>query len=404
MVELNVLFSSDGIQRITGFATVARNTCFHLKDLGFNIYSQDWNMQHGKTELYGIPILAGGKHIENDPRTHHGYRTIRDYINRYDINALIMLGDIDMTWYLIKKKTKCKQFYYLPIDTDYLPTNYVEVIKQMEIPVAMSDFGKQTMINCGADNVEHTIYHGIDPKIFNRDGKRLQDVNIKTNKNESVSNWSDKFVVVNVDTNTPRKRQAELIHAWSIFSKDKDDVLLYMHTDPKTINSGGRGFFNLNEIAYYHNVNPKDKKIFFPDWTQVDKFTDQYLAVVYRSADVFASASTGEGYGLTKHEAMACGVPCITPNYAASVEMVDGRGLLCETAKWKNGDTIKQFDVHSQLRVTADVYDLAEKLQIYYDNRKLLKEHSEKAYKWAQSRTWETETKKWAKLIESCCS
>jgi glycosyltransferase involved in cell wall biosynthesis len=399
---LNVLFSSDGINRNSGFATVARNTCLNLKNMGYNVFSQDWNLQRGKSMHLGIPILPGGKHIDNDRRTHHGFGLLFHHLKENNIDALITLGDIDMNWYMAQKKTKAKKMFYIPVDSDYVPTYLIDNVNKFEIPVAMSNFGKETLNKCGAE-VEHVIYHGIDSLIYNDNSKSFRH-HVKTSATgREIPTWEDKFIAINVDTNTPRKRQAELIQAWSIFAEDKDDVILYIHTDPRTPRSGGYGFFDLYEILRYFGLKDKGK-VFFPDFRNKAMFNDFYLAALYKTADCFVSANTGEGYGLTKHEAMACGTPCIVPKYAASVEMVGGRGLLAECAKWSNGKDLRLMDTTSQTRAIVDVYDLADKIQTYYDDRKLLANHSEKAYNWAHERTWESETKKWANLINEYCS
>lgn len=54
------------------------------------------------------------------------------------------------------------------------------------------------------------------------------------------------------------------------------------------------------------------------------------LAEYYRLADVYATASLHEGFGVPLIEAMACGVPVVASRATAHPEVVGDAGLLCE--------------------------------------------------------------------------
>ena len=53
--------------------------------------------------------------------------------------------------------------------------------------------------------------------------------------------------------------------------------------------------------------------------------TDAQLALRYSACDVTILPTRGEGFGFPIAESMACGVPCITTDYAAGQELVDER-------------------------------------------------------------------------------
>jgi glycosyltransferase involved in cell wall biosynthesis len=54
------------------------------------------------------------------------------------------------------------------------------------------------------------------------------------------------------------------------------------------------------------------------------------LAEYYRLADVYATASLHEGFGVPPIEAMACGVPVVASRATAHPEVIGDAGLLCE--------------------------------------------------------------------------
>lgn len=58
--------------------------------------------------------------------------------------------------------------------------------------------------------------------------------------------------------------------------------------------------------------------------------SDDALAILYRAADVFASPSLYEGFGLPALEAMACGTPVVVTDRGAYPEVVGDAGLVVE--------------------------------------------------------------------------
>ena len=64
--------------------------------------------------------------------------------------------------------------------------------------------------------------------------------------------------------------------------------------------------------------------------TFAGRVSDRRLSALYRSADVFVSASLHEGFGMPFLEAMASGLPCLGAGIAAISEVLAGAGLLFE--------------------------------------------------------------------------
>ena len=64
--------------------------------------------------------------------------------------------------------------------------------------------------------------------------------------------------------------------------------------------------------------------------TFAGRVSDRRLSALYRSADVFVSASLHEGFGMPFLEAMSSGLPCVGADIAAIPEVLAGAGLLFE--------------------------------------------------------------------------
>jgi glycosyltransferase involved in cell wall biosynthesis len=103
----------------------------------------------------------------------------------------------------------------------------------------------------------------------------------------------------------PRKGMADFLTAMEILSRDDPKLVMW--------------------IASKENVNfqfPVHYKLFF-------RPTDEELARLYSSCDLFVSASWYEGFGLPPLEAMACGAPVVTTDSRGIHEFaLDGENCL----------------------------------------------------------------------------
>lgn len=138
----------------------------------------------------------------------------------------------------------------------------------------------------------------------------------------NASALAGKFVVGNVNRNQPRKRWdltlkyfAEWVH-----SRHIKDAVLFLHTAPT-----GDDSINVQQLAAHYGVLDRlalcEPEIFYG--ASEDDMRD-----TYNCFDVNISTTQGEGFGLTTIEAMACGVPCILPAWAALGDWAKGAAAL----------------------------------------------------------------------------
>jgi len=146
---------------------------------------------------------------------------------------------------------------------------------------------------------------GVDLDVYRPEDKT------EARKKQGVGVFGDSFVVGNVNRNQPRKRWdlmlryfAEWIHDGNI-----EDAFLYMHTAP----TGDVGI-DVTKLAKYYSVLDHlalaEPPVFYGN-------SEASMRDTFNCFDVYASTTQGEGMGLPAMEAMACGVPCVLPDWSA---------------------------------------------------------------------------------------
>jgi hypothetical protein len=236
-------------------------------------------------------------------------------------DLLVTLYDV---WILKGKKyDEIPLACWVPIDHQPCPPGVMEWVSKPNVtPLAMSRFGQRMMENEGVESfyVPHAIEQVFKP----------------TNKVEGYATRTfldlketDFLVGMNAANKASglvhRKAFAENLLAFSIFAKDKPDAKIYMHTDM----FGAFGGWNIPNLL--ESVGLTTEQVVFCDQVMYrhGEITQQMLAGLYTTMDVYLGTSYGEGFGVGTIEAQACGTPVIVSNFAASKELC-GDGWLVE--------------------------------------------------------------------------
>jgi glycosyltransferase involved in cell wall biosynthesis len=160
-------------------------------------------------------------------------------------------------------------------------------------------------VKAGFRGKSTVISHGVDTVLYQ---PMLKAQARKTFGLESLPEHA--YVVGNVNRNQPRKRfdlTIEYFADWVKTKKLPSSVYLLLHC--KLDDMG----WDVIQLAKYYGV--LDRLILTTKDTR--KVPESYMSAVYGNIDVQISTTTGEGWGLTQHEGMACGIPQIVPEFAA---------------------------------------------------------------------------------------
>jgi len=122
--------------------------------------------------------------------------------------------------------------------------------------------------------------------------------------------YQDKFIVGNVNRNQPRKRWDLTIKYFAQWVEwmHVEDAFLYLHVAP----TGDKGV-NVQQLCKYYGILERlmlvEPHVFYG-------IAEHEMRDTCNCFDVSINTGQGEGFGLTTIEAMACGVPCIAPDWS----------------------------------------------------------------------------------------
>ena len=112
--------------------------------------------------------------------------------------------------------------------------------------------------------------------------------------------------------------------------------------------------------------------------------SDAELNVLYNAADVLVSPTMAEGFGLTQAEALACGVPCVVTDYAASPEVVGPGGILVPPAAYLTNIYAHDWALVDEPRMTEAVRSLIDKPSLRRELGRAGRKHVAQ-FTWAQT-------------------
>lgn len=239
-----------------------------------------------------------------------------EYMEKAKPDILIMSHDPWMMQCLSEIKYRFPQTKYLgyiTIDGEPAYYGWYPFIKAYDKIISPSVFSKNTIEKRWIDINVDVVPYGVNHDIFRipKQGKPQLKADITNHyRNSPLDGYIDiagKFVAIYVGANQDRKNLGLIHETWREFEKGKENqvqLLMFVHSaDLKE----QVGHYDLSVFA--HDTDTL-RIINIPQPVEI---IGQFMA----ASDVLFHPSSGEGFGLTVLEAMACGtVPIVLP-YAA---------------------------------------------------------------------------------------
>lgn len=381
---------SDSPLTCTGFATVSKDLINRLS------LNPNYNCNYIAHNYPGQPItdvqFEDGTKLNFKLNGSGNQPYCRDILDQFiSNNKLDIFGcllDLFMVYpHFMNFNFNCKTIFYFPSDGGArLPLGCEEILKRIDLPVAMSKYAQEqarVKHNIKVEYVPHAVDSSLYFKMPDEDRKKLKsDIECLTfDMNNNISytrlNLNNYFVVGSVFRNQSRKMADLQLKAFAQFAEGKNDVIFYMHTDPWD----SAGIFNMLELIKDLKIT---NKVAFSGMRSYQGFDVKDMHKVYNVMDVFFLSTSGEGFGVPTIECQACGVPPVITDYTTTQELVLDNGKSGEavpvsaeiTGTWnvdrgimdifKGADALEKMYNNSKLRETYSKRGI-EKIRKYYD-------------------------------------
>ena len=313
---------------------------------------------------------------------------------------VIGIGDYWMLdfMYKLKQVPGCISFKFIheiPIDGAPIPKAWAHDLRQADILLSMSKYGKRVMQDAIPGLPVTVLGRGIDTNVFQKFNASKDLI-----RKQTMPSTEGHFVVGLFDRFQDRKQIGRALEGFAKFISDgkHDDCDLYLHTDiedqfstsqRKTL-SGDDGLIKRYSLTGRVIINKN---------LSVEKGVSQKeLVALYNCCDVKLSTTQGEGWGLTTVEAMACCLPCISTHCTTMPELLGEnreRGLLADVSTTITG----MYNIERSL---VDTDSVARHLDLLYRSPSLRFNLGENARKFVQQFRWDTIIKKWEQMIDGC--
>jgi glycosyltransferase involved in cell wall biosynthesis len=383
---MKILWMSDSPTSASGFGNVTRFVCAGLAACGHQVDILGWQTR-------GLPVTW--ERCTLFPFHRGGFNTslLRDYLSGLRPDVLVTLHDISaLTSVFDPLVTGCRRtagipwVMYYPIGGDlgdgHLPESVVQVLKAVELPVAMSQYGRDVTQANGVTPAY--IPHGVDTSVFQPPADKSAA--------KRALGYDGRFVVLSDARNQPRKLLPRALEIFRRFAADKDDVVLHLHSDPEDpIARSPTYTYDLRSDISFLGLS--DKVRITAGFSIRKGLSLSHLAAIYQAADVHLLASWGEGFGLPTLQAAAAGVVPLASDYSASRELVLGHGEPIRVKHFVRGQS-------GGLHALIDIDDMVSRLQRLYQDRPWLVSKSQAAARFAQSYDWTRIVVQWHDLLE----
>jgi glycosyltransferase involved in cell wall biosynthesis len=223
---VKILWMSDSPTSPSGFGNVTRFVCSGLADRGHHVHILGW-------QAHGEPTTWQNCTLYPVRLDRFGADVLLNYLYRLRPELLITLSDVWWLTYIANpgiatfmRTAGIPWVLYYPIDGDMgngrLPPSWVNILRTVDLPVAMSRYGKEVSEANGVRPAY--VPHGVDCTVFKPPSDKTAA--------KAALGYEGRFVILSDARNQPRKLLPRLLEIFRRFSAGKDDVLLHLHCDP----------------------------------------------------------------------------------------------------------------------------------------------------------------------------
>lgn len=299
----------------TGFAKCTHSLANYLHNRGDEVVILGVNY-YGDPHPYPYPIYPCLNYADGC-RDMFGIDRLPKMIIRESPDILVILTD---PWHIPNYLDYLEQFAKSRVKVGASPIPDIPIVgwlavdgenhrgatlNRLNAVVVWTEFAKTELSKSGYEGPITVSPLGVDTTIFKPKDKQECRSHVLPPQIPS-----DSFIVGVVGRNQHRKRLDLTLQYFSEWIREHNisNAYLYLHVSP----TGDQGV-DIPSLVNYFNLNGK---VIRPNLLAGTGLTDELMCDTYNSFDVYITTTHGEGWGLPTLEAMACGVPCIVPNFS----------------------------------------------------------------------------------------
>ena len=419
----------------TGNSKLIFNMALAFKEAGHKVYTIGLDYNGPQMWYKNIPVMPSF-HCEVCGNAHKGsirnIQKIADTINLLNsstgkaMDYLICVGDPYQMQQMGMGNLEMKQtkmLMYATIDSEGIFCNEGETTSEKDDYLIKCDRiistakFTQKQLKYWLDMDSDLIYETIDLKNYSPvdKGKRTE-----LRKKHGLK--EDDFVIYNSGRNIMRKRIFMLIDGCAKFLCEHENAYMLINCPlhagtlyPDTLNP--KDFIKKVMKKKYGRDLLEEGKIIFIERGELGSKSigEKENAELYQIADVYATATGGEGFGLSPVESLACGIPAIVPDNSTGAETI---GATKEAGEGEDKPTEAGFRFSKGgllMNAPYEVYVdwgllqrwtppeiIYNSLNFLYNDPELIKRLGESGRKHVEELfDFETFRRKWIKIIET---
>ncbi len=192
-------------------------------------------------------------------------------------------------------------------ETDSIPADWVGRLNQMDEVWVPASFNRETFTRAGVSVPVEVVPGGVDGSLFRPGLRPLRVHGVRGTVFLSIFEWSY------------RKGWDVILSAWAAAFGPDDDASLVLRTAPHE----GSCFDPNERIDAFLESIGKSRRDVAPIIVLDRPLSLTDLPRLYAAADVYVSASRGEGWGRPMIEAMACRLPTVATRWSGNLEFMD---------------------------------------------------------------------------------
>jgi glycosyltransferase involved in cell wall biosynthesis len=403
-----VLVWSDSVTATTGFGVVSKHILKALHNTGrYEIDQLAINYFGDFVDKREVPYSLVPARLGN-PKDPYGRQMFISSIQKKEYDIVFIINDTfvveDVASHIqkvrdIKRDMGHKIFklvYYYPVDCRLLPSSCT-MVRAADVAVPYTNFADRMSRQVEGIDPAPVIYHGADIHSFY---PLPPDIRYKCRVKWLNITDPDRFLLISVNRNSVRKDIARTILAFAEFRKHVPNSCLYLHT---AVQDGmGGPITDLQVPCEELGFSLKDDVIFPRNFRPASGFPIEVLNQLYNCADAFITTNLGEGWGLTLTEAMAAGLPVISPNHTSAPEILgNGVGYLYDCKEQVYVD-------NSGFRPMGRMEDIVEQMLLCHQEWQEARQGTSqtrlarvmKGQNFTRKYSWENVCQDWVKLFD----